>query len=345
MLLSALSQSHLVVSKQASKSRLLLVEDDPFLSVLLARWLQGDPTLDVVVAQDGQEGLRLLQSQPFDILVTDINLPGVSGLELATQSRATAPDRATILMTAEETLAHAVAALRLHVDDLLFKPVTREALLNTVRAVEGKLRAARRHSRRVVMAIGAHPDDVEIGCGGALLAHRQAGDRVVVLTLSRGRRGGPGETRAEESVQAALAMDAELMLADLEDTRISEGPETISVISQAILHHGPSLIYTHSSHDVHQDHRNVHRASLVAARGIPSVLCYQSPSSTIDFHPSCFIDISQQLERKLEVLQVFASQSDRRYLTPELLRATAYYWSRFGSCAAVEPMEVIRSSL
>lgn len=345
MTVHAMSQSHLALAHSASKSRLLLVEDDQFLALLLSRWLQSDGSLDVVIASDGESALRLARTEPFDIVITDINLPGISGLELATQTRALAPDRAIILMTAEETVERAVAAVRIQVDDLLFKPVSRDALLSTVSKAKSKLLSQRRRAQRVVMAIGAHPDDVEIGCGGTLLAHRQAGDRVIVLTLSRGRKGGEGETRAEESARAALALDAELLLADLEDTRIGEGPDTIAVISEAIGLHRPSVLYTHTAHDVHQDHRNVHRASLVAARGVRSVFCYQSPSSTIDFHPTCFVDIAQQLERKIEVLRVFESQAERRYLAPDLLRATAYYWSRFGSSTAVEPLEVIRSNI
>jgi LmbE family N-acetylglucosaminyl deacetylase len=345
MMTPALTSNHLTPTSTVRKQRLLLVEDDPFMALLLSRWLQSEGNLEVVIAEDGEAGLRMAKTESFDILLSDINLPGVSGLEIATQSRSIAPDRSTILLTAEETVEHALAALRLHVDDLLFKPVTRDALLNTVRNVQSRRMLSRKRSPRVVMAIGAHPDDVEIGCGGILLAHRQSGDRVIVLTLSRGHKGGPGETRADESARAALALDAELMMADLEDTRIGEGPDTIAVISQAIAVHQPSVIYTHTAHDVHQDHRNVHRATLVAARAVKSLFCYQSPSSTIDFHPTCFVDISAQLERKLEVLRMFESQADRRYLAPELLRATAYYWGRFGSASAVEPLEVIRSSV
>lgn len=341
----ALSPSPLMVASTVHKSRVLLVEDDQFLALLLSRWLQSDASLEVRLAEDAESALQLAHTELVDILITDINLPGMSGLDLARQLRALAPERATILMTAEETVERALAAVRLHVDDLLFKPVSRDALLSTVLKARNRQLALRRAPQRVVMAIGAHPDDVEIGCGGTLLAHRQAGDRVVVLTLSRGRKGGNAETRAEESARAALGLDAELMLADLEDTRISEGPETIAVISQAIALHGPSILYTHTLHDVHQDHRNVHRATLVAARGVRSIFCYQSPSSTIDFHPTCFVDISQQLDQKLAVLRVFESQADRRYLAPELLRATAYYWSRFGSSTAAEPLEVIRSSV
>jgi len=51
----------------------------------------------------------------------------------------------------------------------------------------------------------------------------------------------------------------------------------------------PDIIYVHSTHDVHQDHRAVHAATLVAARSVGRVLCYQSPSATIDFRPPTFL--------------------------------------------------------
>ncbi len=96
---------------------------------------------------------------------------------------------------------------------------------------------------------------------------------------------------------------------------------------------------------MHQDHRNVHRASLVAARKVPQVFCYQAPSTTVDFHPTRFVAIDEYLERKLEVIQAYTSQVKiRDYLDEELLRATARYWARFSQARYVEPLEVVRDS-
>ena len=104
-------------------------------------------------------------------------------------------------------------------------------------------------------------------------------------------------------------------------------------------------VYTHTIHDVHQDHRNVHSATLVAARGVPQVYCYQAPSTTVDFHPTRFVAIDEYLERKIEVIQAYASQVKvRDYLDEELLRATARYWARFSQARYVEPLEVVRES-
>ena len=103
-------------------------------------------------------------------------------------------------------------------------------------------------------------------------------------------------------------MSARLYLTDLKDTSVSEGGATIAAIKHVIDETAATTIYTHTAHDVHQDHRNVHRATLVAARKTPRVYCYQSPSTNIDFRPTRFVGIDEFLERKLEVIQAYASR-------------------------------------
>jgi LmbE family N-acetylglucosaminyl deacetylase len=126
---------------------------------------------------------------------------------------------------------------------------------------------------------------------------------------------------------------------------VSEGSATIATIREVVEEIRPTTVYTHTTRDVHQDHRNAHRATLVAARGVPRVLCYQAPSTTVEFQPTRFITIDEFLERKLEVIQAYTSQVKvRPYLDEELLRATARYWARFAQARYVEPLEVLRDS-
>jgi len=194
-----------------------------------------------------------------------------------------------------------------------------------------------------VLAIGAHPDDVEIGAAGALLAHRGMGHEVSILTLSRGARGGHEGTRAGESELAALAIGADLYLEDLQDTSIAEGDPTIATISRVVEIVRPTVIYTHSVHDVHQDHRNTHRAAMVAGRGVGRVYCFQSPSATVEFGPSLFVGIDAQLSGKLAAIGAFVSQTTvRDYLEPELISSTARYWGRFAQARYAEAFEVVR---
>jgi LmbE family N-acetylglucosaminyl deacetylase len=206
-------------------------------------------------------------------------------------------------------------------------------------------RSRRAEGRQVVLAIGAHPDDVEIGVGGLLLRHVAEGHTVTVLTLSGGEQGGVAVERAGESRRAAELLGATLVHADLEDTSVSEGGSTITTIKGVIDEIHPSTIYTHTARDVHQDHRNAHSATLVAARGIPRVYCYQAPSTTIEFQPTRFVSIDDYIDRKIEVIAAYASQTAiRGYLDEELLRATARYWARFSQARYVEPLEVVRES-
>src|SRR5207244_8333504 len=113
-------------------------------------------------------------------------------------------------------------------------------------------------------------------------------------------------------------------LEELPDTHISEGDPTISAIRRVVEQVQPTVIYTHSLHDVHQDHRNTHRAAMVAVREVGCVYCFQSPSATIDFRPTRFVAIDEHLERKLQAIDAFTSQVEvRPYLDRELIQATA----------------------
>ncbi len=126
---------------------------------------------------------------------------------------------------------------------------------------------------------------------------------------------------------------------------MSEGGSTIRTIGEVIQEIRPTTVYTHTIRDVHQDHRNAHSATLVAARGVPRVYCYQAPSTTVEFKPTRFVVIDEFLEGKIEVIQAYTSQVKiRDYLDEELLRATARYWSRFSRARYVEPLEVVRDS-
>jgi LmbE family N-acetylglucosaminyl deacetylase len=163
------------------------------------------------------------------------------------------------------------------------------------------------------------------------------------LTLSRGAHGGDQAQRARESQEAADVIGARLFLDDLQDTLIAEGNPTIGVIDRVIAEVQPTIVYTHSIHDVHQDHRNTHSAAMVAARRVGRVYCFQSPSATVDYRPIHFVTIDDQIGGKLKAIDTFGSQVGvRDYLEPELITSTARYWSRYCGGSHAEPFEVIR---
>src|SRR5258706_4077097 len=118
-----------------------------------------------------------------------------------------------------------------------------------------------------VLAIGAHPDDVELGMGGLLLRLRDAGKSVAILDLTRGEgatRGSP-EIRAKEAAAAAALLGAqERTILDLGDGRLEPGIAVRRAIVDAVRRLKPSLVLAPRPGDLHPDHD----AAGAAVRGI-----------------------------------------------------------------------------
>jgi two-component system, NtrC family, response regulator HydG len=325
------------------RGRILVVDDDSDLGEYLSRVLRSRGGFYVTHELGSAGALHRIETEEWDLLITDIELPGMNGLELLDRVRCLVPGLPVAVLTGHPSVDYAVTALRNAAAEFLQKPITSEDLVAKATELIEAGRKARAEGREIVLAIGAHPDDVEIGAGGTLLAHRAAGDTVAILTLSRGARGGDQAMRAREAQEAAEVIGARLFLDDLEDTRIQEGDPTIGVIDAIITDLQPTVVYTHSVHDIHQDHRNVHRAVMVAARRVGRVYCFQSPSATIDFRPTYFVAINEHLGRKLKAIETFGSQyTVRDYMEPDLIASTARYWSRYCAGNHAEPFETIR---
>nr|MDT0664526.1 response regulator [Micromonospora sp. DSM 115978] len=173
----------------------MLVEDDLDYATYLAHVLRTSGGHAVTHVGDAEAALTLLHPAAWDILITDVDLPTLSGLEIQRRVRQTAPDLPVVIVTAHASLDNAVAALRSDANEFLPKPIRPEQLLEVVAELVQIAAEKAERSRRRVLAIGAHPDDVEIGVGGVLLSHRARGDHVAVLTLSHGARGGEADAR------------------------------------------------------------------------------------------------------------------------------------------------------
>ncbi len=328
-----------------NRPRILLVEDDDVLADVLVTLL--GRIAQVMWAASAEAAIDRLADHDWDLFVVDIGLPGMDGLSFVEQARTRAPEAAALMLSSHSEFEYAVGAIRAGADDYLVKPVDPAELLAKVEQLIALAAERKAANREVVLAVGAHPDDVEIGVGGILLRHAAMGDDVNVLTMTGGEQGGEPGARAIEAQAAADLMGARLFLTDLQDTsvHVSDGGVTIGTIKRVIDEIRPTTIYTHTLLDVHQDHRNVHHATLVAARGIPRVFCYQAPSTTVEFQPTRFVAMDDFMQRKLDVIEVYTSQvTTRGYLDADLLRSTARYWSRFTTARYVEPLAVIRDS-
>jgi len=331
----------------AEAGRVLVVDDDEDLVQFVRTLLERRAGCIVRTARDGASAIAEVSTFQPDVVVADIEMPGMSGLEMLEAIRVQAPWMPVVIMTAHVSVDYAVLALRSQADEFLTKPLDTAGLVATVERLilEGRARRGGRARKEIVLAVGAHPDDVEIGVGGTLAAHQAAGDEITILTLTRGSRGGDADLRQHEALSSAELLGARLFLKDLIDTEVPIGGPTVRLIEEVVNEIGPTIVYTHTSHDRHQDHRAVHDATMVATRNVETIACYQSPSSTIDFRPTRFVSIDGFMDRKLDLLACFGSQADRRtYLAPEFVTTTARYWSRFGDGDSVEPLEMVKDT-
>ncbi|MET4580634.1 CheY-like chemotaxis protein/LmbE family N-acetylglucosaminyl deacetylase [Conyzicola nivalis] len=331
----------------AEAYRVVVVEDDADVAFYTKTVLEKRGGCEVVTVADPSLARGIIAEFKPDVVVTDIEMPGLNGLELMAQIRSDQPGIPIVVMTAHISVDYAVGALNGQADEFLIKPISAADLVAAVMRLAADSRANRGGSgtRASVLAVGVHPDDVEIGVGGILAAHRAAGDTVTIVTLTRGNASAGSTNHQSESLAAAELIGARLFLEDIAESDISAGGSTADAIARAIAEVSPTVVYTHSAHDDSRANRAANEATLAVAASVPSVFAFQSPSSTVDFRPSKFVSIDGHTDTKLTLVAHFTSQADvRTYRDPELVLATARYWGRFGGGTSVEPLEVLREA-
>ncbi len=162
-----------------------------------------------------------------------------------------------------------------------------------------------------ILAIGSHPDDIEIGCGGSLIKYAEKGHNVFLLVMSKGEKGGNAELRWKEQENAMAVIGAKgLFWGESSDTRIEICTNTIKYMDGIIRKLRPDFIFCHYWADTHQDHRHLSKMTISAARYIRNVLFYEGPT-TEKFYPSVYADITPVLDRKIKALVAHGSQVER----------------------------------
>ena len=197
---------------------------------------------------------------------------------------------------------------------------------------------------RRILAVGAHPDDIEIACGATLAQFHDSGYVIWGLVISQGERGGNSDVRSAEAIGGAhfLGLDHVKVL-DFPDTRLQEcSIEILGAIESLVQEFKPDIVFTHSSHDLHQDHRTVHEATLRAARNLSTILCYESPSVTQEFVPTFFIDIGAYIDVKVESIKEHWDQRNKPYVQPERVRGQAVFRGSQARAQYAEGFEAVR---
>lgn len=172
-----------------------------------------------------------------------------------------------------------------------------------------------------VLAIGAHFDDVELGCGGTLARHVKQGDELTIFVATNSgfsnyaqkviRR---PEIALEEGRAAAKVLGAgDLICGNYPTNNLVLDDDIVCSILKIIEEKKVELIYTHWAGDTHLDHQTVGRATLTAGRHVPRILMYRSNyyDSGNVFRGNFYVDISETIEVKKEAIRAHQSEYAR----------------------------------
>ena len=172
-----------------------------------------------------------------------------------------------------------------------------------------------------VLAIGAHFDDVELGCGGALARHVLDGDRVFVFVATVSGYSSHGGRRVRSNRAALREGKAAMKVLGVHE--LICGPfttlnvEFVDALNRDIVRlaetHAIDLVYTHWVGDVHHDHQAVARATLHSCRHVPRLLMYRSNwyHSAQDFHGTFYVDITDTWDVKERAILAHESEVTR----------------------------------
>lgn len=180
-----------------------------------------------------------------------------------------------------------------------------------------------------VLAIGAHPDDIEILCGGTLAKYADSGVKISMAVATDGAAGHmvipPDELadiRHDEAEKSADTIGADFYWLGFKDARLTDDLDKRMTVVELIRNAKPDMIITHSPDDYHPDHRAVSNLVFGATflSGLKNVetespyhegvqpIAYMDTINGSNFIPTQFVDISDAFEIKKNMLQCFESQ-------------------------------------
>lgn len=152
-----------------ARGRILVVDDHPNMLKLMAKVLGG--LAEVQVAKGGAEAVKRIEAERFDVVLSDLRMPDVDGLEVLKTLKALRPDTEFVLMTAHGSVATALTAMRLGAYDYLTKPFEPEQAKDVVAAALARARWRSEHDAQA-------PDEVLPGMVGGSPAMQRLGATV-----------------------------------------------------------------------------------------------------------------------------------------------------------------------
>jgi N-acetylglucosamine malate deacetylase 1 len=171
-----------------------------------------------------------------------------------------------------------------------------------------------------ILALGAHPDDVEIYMFGTLAAARTRGATIEIAVATDGAAGGRGDpavlrhTRRKEAAAAARLLGVEPYFLDFPDGGLVAEPAVIAALKALIEKTAPDLVITHAPNDYHGDHRALSDAVRIAANFQVPVL-WADTLMGAGSAPTHYVEVTPYVELKGRAIRAHASQDPERLVT------------------------------
>lgn len=320
--------------------RVLYVEDAFDQALLVKAFFNALPGFTVVHVQDGDRALERLESESWDLIVTDLNLPGADGFTIIRRARALYPE-IPILVTTGYTQAHyEEQSLRAGADQVMIKPLTQNDFVSRVWAMIEKEEVFEADDDTVVLALEGRFGDAEMGCGGSLLRALENDAKVVVVPILSDE-----DTTSPMELKAA-SISADMLGVELRVDRPLFGDMKAQkdLIERTMNELRPSTVYIPAPDDRDRSRREASTIGRAAAVEVETVFGYETATTGLDFTPSHFVDIRAQMVMKMEALAAYQSLgAPRTDLRPRMAQAYARYWGRFRDFNEVEAFEQVGS--
>jgi LmbE family N-acetylglucosaminyl deacetylase len=163
-----------------------------------------------------------------------------------------------------------------------------------------------------ILAIGAHIDDIEIGAGGTLLKHRDAGDKIVLAVL-----------KADEEITARAIVRKSEQAASRDilkaEARLFNHNTSMEEIISELDQYSPTILYFPFETDYHQDHHRASEVGFAVSRRVEITVLRYLVTTSHSYYPNYLSVID--MEKKKKLVSVFKSQMERRPKFMEIMEA------------------------
>lgn len=209
-----------------------------------------------------------------------------------------------------------------------------------------------------IMAIGAHPDDIEFGCGGTLINHKDNGNKVIYVCMTDTESIDATEgkiIRTESQLKSETQCAADILGVDkihylpFKDLHVPFSFDSVSRLESLIKHYEIDTIYTHWSGDSNQDHISTFKTTM-AARYVKNIYCYEQipiPRHTDNpMRVNTYTDISDSFDDKIKAAECHQSQFKKYkaagFDVTENLTTLAKFRGIQANCKYAEGFQVIK---